>query len=108
MLDDTVDWIVSQVESIGLSTSAFSADEVSGNGYTPLAPLYVGAFQGSADIADELVFNGPENFGPITHLLFRNSSGLWFTREVNGTPESFDENGMLALSSAPISIIFAP
>lgn len=103
--EDVVDWITSEIVSIGLADGATAGDEITGNGYTPLAPTYGAAASGAADITATLEFDGPANAGPVTHLIFRNASGVWVIRPA-AVSKSFNSDGRLDVTSAEVTSAF--
>lgn len=102
-IEDVVDWIAGEVSHIGLS--ADGTTEYAGTGYVHLAPTYGAAAAGTADLAATLAFDGGANDGPITHLIFKRAGAEWVIRPVD-TSASFNSDGRLDLTSAPISSAF--
>lgn len=104
-IEDVVDWIAGEVSHIGLS--ADGTTEISGGGYVHLAPTYPAAAAGTTDLSATLAYDGPENLGPITHLIFKRAGANWVIRPVT-TGASFNSDGRLDLTSAPVSSDFLP
>jgi len=104
-LEDVIDMITADIVSIGLADGATAGDEITGNGYAALAPTYGAAASGEADITATLEYDGPVNGGPVTHLIFRNAGGVWEIRPVD-SPVSFNSDGRLDLTSAPVTAAF--
>lgn len=98
--DDVAGLVASEVSHIGLGTDATT--EVSGGGYTHLVPTYGAAAGGQANLTSTLQFSGPANAGPVTHLLFKRAGVLWRAVAV-ATPQSFNSDGRLDVSSAPVT-----
>ena len=105
--DDVVDWITSEIDTIGLATGDSVGDELDGGGYAALSPSYAPSSGGEADLTATLEFDGPENSADITHLIFRNTGGVWVIRPVTGTPEGTNSDGRIDLQSAPVTVDFA-
>lgn len=100
--DDIVDWITSEVDTIGLAIDDDGPVEVSGNGYTRLAPDYSESDGGSADLEDPLEFDGPENAGPVAFFLLIRDNAIWVAVPID-TPASFNSDGRIDLTSAPVT-----
>lgn len=108
MLDHAVDGFTGAVVSIGLATGPDATDEITGGGYTPLAPAYDPAASNSADIGAVLEFAGPPNAGPVTHIIFRDAGGI----PADGirpvvAPASFNAAGQLNLTAAVVAAAYA-
>lgn len=103
--DDVVDSVTADITHIGLLTSSDPGDEITGDGYTRLAPTYAAASSGEADITATLEFDGPANEGPVTHLLFVRDNADDVVRPA-ASPQSFNSDGRLDLVSAPVTSAF--
>jgi len=104
-VNDATNSITSQITNISLHTGnpgTTGTNEVSGGGYARRAPAYSTAASGSADLSTTLEYNGPANGGPVTFIGFWKGSTFWQGRAV-GTSRSFNSDGRLNLSSAPVS-----
>lgn len=106
-LEDVVDQITAQISHIGLSLDG--STEYAGAGYSHLAPSYGAAASGVADLSAALQFDGGANDGPVTHLIFKKDAGatVWTIRPVD-TLLSFNSDGRLDLTTAPVTAGFAP
>jgi hypothetical protein len=102
-VEDVVDYITGEVSHIGLSTDG--STEISGGGYVHLAPNYAAAASGAADITATLEFSGTANSGPVTHLIFKRAGVAWTIRPVT-SPASFNSDGRLDVTSAPVTAAF--
>ena len=98
--DDVADLIAAEVSHIGLGLDATT--EVTGNGYSAQVPTYPAASGGSTDLSATLEFDGPVNSGPVTHLFYKRAGTLWIAVEVD-TPQSFNSDGRLNVTSAEVS-----
>lgn len=102
-LEDVVDSIASEITAIGLS--ADGTTEYAGTGYAAQTPTYPAASAGATDISNgPLQFDGDANDGPITHLIYKRAAGDVF-RTVDASM-SFNSDGRLDVSSAPITAAF--
>ncbi|HTF53607.1 MAG TPA: hypothetical protein VK735_39695 [Pseudonocardia sp.] len=104
-LEDVIDKITPDIVSIGLADGPTAGDEITGGSYAALAPTYGAAAAGEADITATLEFSGPANGGPVTHLIWRKASGVWVIRPATA-PVSFNSDGRLDLTSAPVTAAF--
>jgi len=104
VLDDAADLIAAEISHIGLS--ADGETEMSGGGYEHQVPTYAPASGGVADLADTLAFDGPPDFGPVTHLVFKRDGAVWSFRAADDQV-SFDGAGRLYLPVAPVAQEFA-
>ena len=102
-LEDVIDLITGEISHIGLSDDG--STEYAGGSYAALVPTYASAAAGEADITGTLQFDGGANDGPITHLVFKQAGAAWVVRPVD-TPQSFNSDGRLDLTSAPVSSDF--
>lgn len=103
-LEDVIDDITGQISHIGLSDDG--ATEYSGGAYAHLVPTYAAAAGGAADITATLEFDGAASDGPITHLIFKKAGAAWVIRPVV-TPQSFNGDGRLDVTSAEVTAAFA-
>jgi len=105
--DDFVDLVTAEITHISLHTASpgtTGASEVTGGSpaYARLVPTYNASASSSADITTTLEFNGPDNGGPVTHVGYWRGANFWIGRGVS-TSRSFNSDGRLNLSSAPVS-----
>lgn len=105
-LDDVVGDITARIATIGLSTTSAASGEVSGSGYAPQAVTYGTSTGGSANITAVLEFNGPANGGPVTHLIFRDATSTVLAVRPLVSPVSFNSDGRLNVTSAPVTAEF--
>ena len=104
-VDDATNLITGEISNISLHTGnpgTTGTNEVSGGGYARRAPSYNASSSGSADLSATLEYNGPANGGPVTFIGYWRGSTFWQGRAV-GTSRSFNSDGRLNLSSAPVS-----
>lgn len=101
--DDVVNWITSEITTIGLADGATVGDEIAGGSYAPIAPAYStsSAGAGSADITAALEFSGPAN-ASITHAIFRRAAGVWFILPL-AAERTFNSDGRFDLTTAEIT-----
>lgn len=97
--DDTIDWITSQVEALGLE---YLGTEISGGGYAQLVPSYAPAGGGTTDLESTLTFDGPAD-DPVDAVRFIRGGVVWFTRDLLEVTK-FKTDGQLDLISAPINV----
>jgi hypothetical protein len=105
-LDDVVDGITPQIVKIGLSRNG--STEITDAGYVRLAPSYGASSSGVADLTATLEFDGELAGGNVTHLIFYEDDGgetIWVIRPADD-PESFNSDGRLDLTSAPVTADF--
>ena len=103
-LEDAIDLITAEISHIGLSKDG-SNEMPASNGYAKQVPTYGAASAGKADLIAPLEFNGPANDGPVTHLIFFKDGSPWVIRPVDEA-ESFNSDGRLDVSSAPVTAAF--
>lgn len=101
MFEPEINNLAARVTTLGLSTTNTVGGEVSGNGYTPLAPAYGPAASDAADITAPLEFDGP--VGTVaTHLIYRVAAGVLAVRPL-AAPRTFNSDGRLDVVSAEIT-----
>jgi hypothetical protein len=104
-VDDAANLIAGEVTALSLHTSSpgtTGTNEISGGGYARRVPNYAAASGGVANLSATLEYDGPANGGPVTHVGFWRGATFWRGRAV-GTQRSFNSDGRLNLSSAPIT-----
>lgn len=100
--DDAADLIAAEVATISLHLANDS--EVTGSGYTRLAPTYAAASGGVADLASTLEFDGPSGTTPTQYGLRDSGGTLWGDLIPITSPEAFNSDNRLDLTSAPITV----
>lgn len=105
-LDSAVNAYAADIAAIGLSKSNVVGGEVTGGGYTRLAPAYGTSSAGaaSADLTATLEFDGPANDGPVTHAIVQFDDGSTVVRPLAASV-SFNSDGRLDLTSAEVTAI---
>lgn len=103
-LDSAVNAYAADIALIGLSKSSTTAGEVTGGGYTRLAPTYSTSSGGaaSANLTGTLQFSGPANDGPITHIIVQFDDGSTVVRPVSA-PASLNSDGRIDVTSAQVT-----
>lgn len=104
-IDDVADLVTGEITDISLHEAdpgTNGASEVSGGSYARLAPAYNASSGGTANLSATLEFDGPANGGPVTHIGFWRGVTFWQGRSVS-VSRSFNSDGRLNLSSAPVS-----
>lgn len=100
--DDAADLIAAEVATISLHLA--NDTEVSGSGYTRLAPTYAAASDGVADLSAALEFNGPSGTTPTQYGLRDSNGNLWGDLIPITSPQPFNSDNRLDLVSAPITV----
>lgn len=102
IFDDAADLIAAEVATISLHLS--NDAEVTGGGYTRLAPNYAAASDGTADLDAPLEFSGPNGTTPTQYGLRDSNGDLWGDLIPITSPQPFNSDDRLDLTSAPITV----
>ena len=102
-LDSAVNAYAADIAAIGLSTSNVVGGEVTGGGYTRLAPTYDTSAGGeaSADLSAALEFDGPAGT-EVTHAIVQYDDTSTVVRAL-ADPVTFNSDGRINLTAATVT-----
>jgi len=102
-LDSAVNAYAGDIAAIGLSTTNVVGGEVTGGGYTRLAPTYDTSAGGeaAADLTSPLEFDGPAGT-VVTHAIVQYADASTVVRALTAS-RTFNSDGRLNLTAATVT-----